>query len=193
MKHWRLLIGGLVVVAATVSAQQPATNGWVQPKTPWGDPDMQGVWRYEAAVPLERPARFAGRASLTDEEVAERQKVEDEQEGQRLSGAEGTAVGRGNLEQSPIRGNEYNSFWQDHGRPRKVLRQTSMIVDPKDGQLPFTPDARKASARATARNACATFASSVNSSDEPAYSIAAVAAVSAGNCSGERRASRVCQ
>jgi hypothetical protein len=112
---------------------------------------MQGVWRYEGSVPLERPARLEGRQELTDEEVAQRQKVENDQAAQRLAGAEGAAVGRGNLGQSPIRGNEYNSFWQDHGRPRQVHKQTSLVVDPADGRIPYTPDARKADERSSAR------------------------------------------
>jgi hypothetical protein len=144
---------------ATIGAQQSTTNAqpgstalsWKQATTPWGDPDLQGVWRYEAAIPLERPARFEGRESLTDEEVKESQRLEDEQARQRLAGAEGAAVGRRSVAESPIRGNEYNSFWQDHGRPRQVFRQTSLIVEPKDGRLPYTPDAKKAEARATAR------------------------------------------
>jgi hypothetical protein len=60
-------------------------------------------------------------------------------------------VGRRSTAESPIRGNEYNSFWQDHGRPRQVSNRTSLIVDPPDGQLPFTPNAKKAEARAAAR------------------------------------------
>jgi len=157
MTKWSLLASAVVMAAVSISismslsAQQSATGSWTQPKTPWGDPDLQGVWRYEAAVPLERPAQFQGRASLTDEEVAQRQKVEEEQEAQRLAGNEGTAVGRGNLAQSPIRGNEYNSFWQDHGRPRQVFKQTSLVVDPEDGRIPYTPEAKKAEARAQAR------------------------------------------
>jgi hypothetical protein len=135
----------------SVSAQQDATASWSQPRTPWGDPDLQGVWRYEAAVPLERPARLEGRETLTDEEVAERQRLEDEQAEQRLAGAEGAAVGRRSVGESPIRGNEYNSFWQDHGRPRQVYKQTSLVIDPKDGRIPYTADAKKAEARAAAR------------------------------------------
>jgi hypothetical protein len=100
---------------------------------------------------LERPAQFNGRESLTDEEVAQKEEIETEQEAKRLAGFEGVDVGRRSLSESPIRGNEYNSFWQDHGRPRKVYKQTSLIVDPRDGRIPYTPDAQKADARTTAR------------------------------------------
>src|SRR5688500_8414286 len=116
-------------------------------RTAWGEPDLQGVWRYEAAIALERPASYQGRESLTDDEVAQIEKVEQEQAEQRLAGAEGAAVGRRSVGESPIRGNEYNSFWQDHGRPRKVLRQTSLVVDPADGRIPYTPEIGRASCR----------------------------------------------
>ena len=133
--------------AKPTAAGKPSTPS----RTPWGDPDLQGVWRYEAAIALERPKEFAGRELLTDEEVSKREQSEKEQEAKRLSGVEGVEVGRRPVSESPIRGNEYNSFWQDHGRPRKVYRQTSLIVDPRDGKIPYTPDAQKAEARAAAR------------------------------------------
>src|SRR5688572_26852876 len=149
-----LVILVAVIVLATASLPPRgtgATNSGGGPRTPWGDPDLQGVWRYEAAIALERPAEFKGREFLTDEEVAARSRVEEDQASSRLSGLEGAAVGRRSVAESPIRGNEYNSFWQDHGRPRRVYKQTSLIVDPKDGRLPYTPDAKKAEARASAR------------------------------------------
>jgi hypothetical protein len=152
-----LLAVGVVVtlMPGTFASQQPTSsdddNAWTQSRTPWGDPDLQGVWRYEAVIPLERPSQLEGRESLTDQEVAEREKTEREQAENRLSGQEGAAVGRRSVAESPIRGNEYNSFWQDHGRPRRVYRQTSLVVDPHDGQIPYTPEAEKAEARSAAR------------------------------------------
>ena len=133
------------------AAERAEAGTWRHPRTAWGDPDLQGVWRYEAAIALERPGQFQGRESLTDEEVAQREQIETEQEAKRLAGFEGVEVGRRSLSESPIRGNEYNSFWQDHGRPRKVYKQTSLIVDPRDGRIPYTLDAQKADARSTAR------------------------------------------
>ncbi len=143
----------LASVAGCQSTAAPAAdaNGSTTPRTAWGDPDFQGVWRYESAIALERPARFAGREFLTDAEVAQSEQLEKEQEAQRLAGVEGEAVGRQSVAASPIRGNEYNSFWHDHGRPRRVYKQTSLITDPRDGRIPYTPDAQKAEARGAAR------------------------------------------
>ena len=158
---YRYLAGALVVFVALVWGFGPwrrsagtggsEASGSASPRTPWGDPDLQGVWRFEAAISLERPRQFEGRELLTDAEVAARERTEQEQATNRLAGLEGAAVGRRSVADSPIRGNEYNSFWQDHGRPRRIYRQTSLIVEPRDGQIPYTPDARKAEARASAR------------------------------------------
>ena len=144
------LAGVVTLLACSGPAALDAPSSAVS-RTAWGDPDLQGVWRYEGAIPLERPSGIEGRASLTAQEVAERERVEKEQAAKRLAGYEGAAVGRRSAAESPIRGNEYNSFWQDHGRPRQVSSRTSLIVDPPDGQLPFTPDAKKAEARSAAR------------------------------------------
>lgn len=159
--HGRFLIAWVPAIAATAVAMASGCNStpassadpavWTQPRTPWGDPDLQGVWRYEAAIALERPKALEGRALLTDEEVAAQEAIEQEQAANRLAGLEGEVVGRRSIAESPIRGNEYNSFWQDHGRPRQIHRQTSLIVEPSDGRIPYTADARKAEDRAAAR------------------------------------------
>src|SRR5499426_3484429 len=61
----------LIALAMPVAAQTKAT--WTPPKTPWGDPDLQGQWPAVANIPMQRPASFGTRAFLTDEELAQRE------------------------------------------------------------------------------------------------------------------------
>ena len=88
--HQRHLAAGLAVVVclsltgiSVVTQEPPASagpdDGWVPARTPWGDPDLEGIWNSKTQTPLERPDRYAEREFLTDEEVAtlERQNVEN--------------------------------------------------------------------------------------------------------------------
>src|SRR5690242_18801590 len=77
----RLLIAITILWASTAFAQtgKPATPAkpasaskpWTAPKTPWGDPDLQGIWNDATSTPLERPNGLAGKGVLADEEAAE--------------------------------------------------------------------------------------------------------------------------
>jgi hypothetical protein len=76
-----VLVAVVVVFPAAVAVQTQGAKlqsgkTWTAPKTPWGDPDLQGVWTSHdmLSIPMQRPEQFAGRAELTDEEFAERQK-----------------------------------------------------------------------------------------------------------------------
>ena len=76
MKKIALTIA-MVTAAATLSAQRPVSpkarsgeGGWTVPRTVDGQPDLQGTWANNNATPLERPVELAGRATLTDDEVA---------------------------------------------------------------------------------------------------------------------------
>jgi hypothetical protein len=64
---------------APTTKSATAAKAGSAPRMPWGDPDLQGVWFVLANVPLERPAQYAGREFLTDQEVAQldRQKEDD--------------------------------------------------------------------------------------------------------------------
>jgi hypothetical protein len=126
-KH--LLAGCLVVMAAAaVAAQQPAAGVGGVPRTPWGDPDLQGVWDYWTFTPLERPRELGGQALLTDEEAAQlARRLRDD------------IVARDATE----RGGYSQEAWTDRRRAT-VLNQTSLIVDPPDGRIPpLTPEAQK--------------------------------------------------
>jgi hypothetical protein len=120
--------------AAQTPASKPATTprNWTPPKTPWGHPDLQGEWTSDSArgIPRERPAEFAGRAELTDQELADRIK-RDEQLIKNALAATGVQTGG------------RDAFW----RGSQTFRQTSLIVDPPDGRMPpITPEALKRAA-----------------------------------------------
>src|SRR3954470_6187187 len=95
-------IGGVVAGAIalvtmsslSMSAQTPArkapAKAWSAPKTPWGEPDISGVWTSDSVrgIPTQRPETLAGRSELTDEEYAAKVK-RDEQTRKAAENAEG--------------------------------------------------------------------------------------------------------
>jgi hypothetical protein len=132
-----LVIAVVVVIAFSVSGQQHgapplvvtalnggSATGYAAPKTPWGEPDLQGVWSSDdtAGIPRERPRDLGNNLYLSDQAFAARQK--QVQDGIRRAE------------------NDIGSFRNDFAR--RAFRQTSLIVDPVDGLMPaFTPEAQK--------------------------------------------------
>jgi len=65
------LLGAGVLRGQDQRPPQPqAATSYTPPKTPWGDPDLQGIWTFQFQVPLERPKEYAGKEFFTDEEIA---------------------------------------------------------------------------------------------------------------------------
>ena len=116
----------------------PGASGWTAPRTPWGDPDLQGTWSNITATSFERPEELAGKAALTEEEAAA---YEQQLADQRLAAESVSHTGY-----SP-------RVWFERG-DGLVAGRTSLVVDPPDGRVPpLTPEAaRKAEAAATARS-----------------------------------------
>ena len=62
----------IALVALTpVFAAAQSTNTAAPPRTPWGHPDLQGVWDFSTITPLERPDDLAGKEFWTEEEAAD--------------------------------------------------------------------------------------------------------------------------
>jgi hypothetical protein len=110
----------LVITAYNGGAPIPYTV----PRTPWGDPDLQGVWSSDdtSGIPRERPKELGTSLYLSDEAFAARKQQ---------------------VEQGIKRGeSDIGSFRNDFAR--RAFRQTSLIVDPPDGSMPaVTAEAQK--------------------------------------------------
>jgi hypothetical protein len=99
-------------------APQRAAGQERVPRTPWGDPDLQGIWTNNTATPFERPRELAGRERLTDAEVAALE-ADDRKRSQQNNAAS-------------ISGPEH---WYEHYQGVRS-QQTSLVVDPPDGSVP---------------------------------------------------------
>lgn len=125
-----LVAAALLLPASATDARAPVPPagwtgatplpGWKVPRTPWGDPDLRGMWPLELGrTPMQRPARFGTRLMLTDAEYAEVQKTADQDAGAAAKETRGNKLGASN--------------WFERGG---TLRQTSLIVEPADGRVP---------------------------------------------------------
>jgi hypothetical protein len=122
MHRTGLFVIALLVTTTLVSAQH---------KTPWGDPDIQGIWSNQTPTPLERPDALAGKATLTEEEAAEFEKTSL----QRLL----TTFAR----EVPISG-ELNEIWLETAKGKVPPgRNTALVVEPADGKIPYTAEGKK--------------------------------------------------
>jgi hypothetical protein len=132
-------IGIALVAAVPGRAQQPAApdraaRPWTQPRTSWGDPDLDGVWTSDNnfSVPLERPAEVANKELLDGADLENALRARSKTI---AAVADGGVVGAG------------PSHWYENLTARS--RRSSLIIDPPDGRLPaLTPEARRRAAAA---------------------------------------------
>jgi hypothetical protein len=130
-----------VVIAVAIAVSASAQSKYSAPRTPWGDPDLQGKWPANdmQGTPYERPAELGQRNELSDAEFAQRQTASDRQA---ALDAEQTVVQRPRTNA----GTGPPSHWGERGKPS---RQASLIVDPPDGRLPpMTEEGKKRIAQA---------------------------------------------
>ena len=110
--------------AASVTAPTPAL------KTPWGEPDLQGIWTDEFDTPLQRPAKYAEQEFFTEAQRAELDKERTEMLNRRVAGTLADAY-------------NFAAFLST----KRTGTRTSKIVDPSNGRIPsLTAEAQKAAA-----------------------------------------------
>jgi hypothetical protein len=114
----RRRISCAVALAFALIASAAHAQTYSAPKTPWGDPDLQGTWSGDSAfgIPLQRPEALGTKADLDDKEFAEKV-ARDEATRKRAEAAVG-------------------SFRNDNSWLTRSFRQTSLIVDPANGRTP---------------------------------------------------------
>jgi hypothetical protein len=110
--------------AAPSAGTPAAARPWTPARTPWGHPDLRGIWDFQSVTPLERPAEMAGKDVLPENEAAElrRQALERLNADRRDGGAEADLA------------RAYNEVW--YARKPVANSRTSLVVDPADGRVP---------------------------------------------------------
>ena len=112
----------------------PTAQAGAVAKTPWGEPDQQGIWTNDYEIPMQRPARYANKEFFTDEERAELDRLRTG-----ILAQDSRPHSRGSEQDV---GGAYNAaIFLTH---KHTGRRTSLIVDPPDGRIPpFAPEATK--------------------------------------------------
>src|SRR5215471_12695653 len=114
----------LSLVPATVLAQARDSG-----RTPWGDPDLSGLWSNATLTVLQRPLELAGKEFFTADEAAQFEK-------ERVAQTNADRPGR------PGDVGAYNDVYFERGKTGVKSRRTSLVIEPKDGRIPpFLPDA----------------------------------------------------
>ena len=128
------MAGAAVMTVSIAAAQAPAASATAL-KTPWGDPDLQGIWMDEADTPLQRPAKFANQEFFTAAQRAELDTMRANLGGKDNRRERGTEL--------DVTGS-YNDLFISR---KHAGARTSKIMDPPDGRIPpLTPVAAKTAA-----------------------------------------------
>ena len=147
------IVTSAIIVAALAVGLSGQGKPWSVPRMPDGHPDMQGVWANNGMTPLERPAVWGNRATMTDAELANLKKRAQ----QLIDGGDAffadelilaALEGKTKFSSADTQTGNYDQSWLSE---RIWDNRTSLIFDPPDGRIP--PPAPGAAERARAQAA----------------------------------------
>ena len=133
----------LHVVVALAAALCGGVSAQETPRTPWGHPDLQGIWVASTLTPLERPSEYQGRELLTADEVAVLEAAALAEDDRLLNRPPERAPAGGCIDyRADGSSGAYNNLWLDESTVWDSRRRTALIVDPPTGRIPYTATAR---------------------------------------------------
>jgi hypothetical protein len=112
------------------------------PRAPDGHPDLQGIWTNATLTPMERPAAFAGKLTVSDAEAGVWEKAQHDE----LKNGDGISDSDFHRRAGSGETGGYNALFIDRGNELARVdgtKRTSLVIDPPDGKIPpLTPEAR---------------------------------------------------
>jgi hypothetical protein len=139
-----LLAWAIVAPLPGQTASKPATKtpSSTIPRAPDGHPDLQGFWTNATLTPLERPAAFAGKLTVSDAEAAVYEKRQDEE----MKAGDGKSDSDFHRRAGSGETGGYNALFIDRGSELARVdgvKRTSLVIDPPEGRIPpLTAEAR---------------------------------------------------
>src|SRR5215831_13875697 len=135
-----MLMVAVATTVAVISGAVTRTQAQAPPppsalKTPWGEPDLQGIWTDESDTPLQRPAKYAAQEFFTAAQRAELDEARAAVLGQDRRADRGT--------ENDVASGYNSAFWSW----KRMGARTSLIADPPNGRKPpLLPQAQKIAA-----------------------------------------------
>ena len=140
-----------MATAAPPPAPAQSAGGAMPMRTPDGHPHISGVFTFRTLTPMQRPTRFADRATLDPETAAAFEASERTRQNRDLFDPVAGAPNAGYAPRAEGGVLSYNEFWYERGIELTADKRTSLIVDPPDGRYPpRTEAARRADAERSA-------------------------------------------